>query len=218
MKVEIIPSILVPDKRRFLQRWNIASRYVNKAQIDVLDGSLLPYKSFSDPVFINSLRPALSLEVHLMVADAEKEIFCWNYRWVEKIIFHPEAVKNPAAAIKQIKLLGKKVGLAINPGTPIASVSPFLKRIDTVLVMTVQPGRNAAPFIPSAVKKIKRLRFKNRRLNIGADGGIKPRTARLCAQAGANLLVVGSYLKSRTFKARLESLKQSLSQSSNEKI
>ncbi|MEK9180682.1 MAG: ribulose-phosphate 3-epimerase [Patescibacteria group bacterium] len=206
----IIPSILVPDPVRFLERFKTIRRYAKVAQIDVLDGKFLPFKSFADPVFINGLRPGLKFEIHLMVSNPAAELSRWNYPWVKKIIFHIEAGKVTSAVIKKVRALRKKVGLAINPNTHVAKIKPFLRQIDAVLVMTVHPGRNAAPFVSSAVEKIKQLRLENRNLEIEVDGGIKPKTAKLCALAGANSLVVGSYLKNRIFKKRLDLLKKSL--------
>lgn len=207
MKAQIIPSILVPDAESFLQRYQAISASTNVAQLDVLDNSFLPYKSFSDPKFINRLRPRIAFEIHLMTKRLPAQIARWNFPWVKKIIFHLEAAKNPTQIIQLIKKQKKHVGIALNPETPAAAAKPYLKQINTVQVMTVHPGKNASPFLPQTLKKITQLRGYGQIKNICADGGINLKTAARSVKAGVNLLVVGSYLDNFSFAQNFKKLK-----------
>lgn len=210
MSAQIIPSLLAPDRSAFSDRLRVVSRRAAIAQIDVLDGSLVPYKDFFDPAAIDSMRPRIEFEAHFMTRDPAKKLAFWNYPWVKKIIFHIEAEKHPESVIAAIKRMGKLPGLAVSPNTPLERVLPYLDKLDTVLVMTVYPGRNGAKFLPRTVEKIRRLRKIAPGLNIEADGGINPKTAKLCAAAGANLLVAGSFLKNEDFKEKFQELKKAI--------
>ena len=127
---------------------------------------------------------------------------------MKKIIFHVEAKEDNGRIISAIKAMKKQVGIALNPPTPVSQILEWLPAVDTVLVMTVEPGRNGAPFIPGSLKKIKALRSRDKKVNIEVDGGIDPKTARKCRSAGANLFVVGSYLRNQDFKERYLELKK----------
>lgn len=210
MKVDIIPSLLTSSRSAFKRRLKIVSRHCLVAQLDVLNNTLVPFKDFCDPKIINRLRPAIALEIHLMVSDPLAHIPEWNYLWVSKIIFHFEATADPRREIMLIKSLGKKAGLAVNPATPVAVLSPYRAELDTCLIMTVNPGQNGSPFLPPTLKKISRLRKTSNRLNIEVDGGINPLTAKKCLKVGANLLVAGSYLENERFEERLLELRKAI--------
>lgn len=136
----------------------------------------------------------------------------WRYGWVKKIIFHIETVSSVADTLRQIRRLKVKAGIAVNPGTDASRVYPYLDEVDTILVMTVNPGRSGARFQPAVIEKVRQLRFRNKLVNIEVDGGINPATSRECLKAGANLFVIGSYLKDSLFARRLRELKDSLRQ------
>jgi ribulose-phosphate 3-epimerase len=210
MIARIIPSILTPNFSQFVARYRAVAS-AGLAQLDVLNGSFVPYRDFCDPKKINGLNPALSLEVHLMVRNLEREIPHWHYPWVKKIIFHLEATDDIEKCLQLIKRMKKLSGIALNPKTPVKAIFPFMAKIDTVLVMSVFPGRNSQKFLPAALFKVRALRKKSQRLNIEVDGGLNPQTVQKCARAGANLLVVGSYLDNARFKERMKSLKHILS-------
>jgi len=210
MSVQVIPSILVKSKRAFDRRFSVVNRSVRTAQLDVLDNTFLPFKSFRDSKYIHSKRPRVGFEVHLMINNVGSSLKNWDYPWVKKIIFHLEAEDKPEFAIWKIKTLKKKVGIAINPPTPASALKPYLKQIDTALVMTVHPGRNGAPFVPAAVSKIRQIRQWDKKVKIEVDGGLNPATAKQCVRAGAGLLVVGSYLKNEIFLQRLKELRSVL--------
>ena len=109
--------------------------------------------------------------------------------------------------IQLIKSFEKKVGVALNPSTPLDILKYELKNIDMVLIMTVNPGFGGQKFIPEMVQKIKDLREIDKNIDIEVDGGINNETAKLVKEAGANILVAGSYIFSGNYKEKIESLK-----------
>lgn len=210
MKTEIIPSILEPTKARFVERYRVVSSRVKIAQLDVLDNTFLPFSNFHDPDFIAGLHPVLDFEIHFMTRNVLEQLPEWGYPWVKKILFHYEAVPHPAALIALAKELGKGLGVVINPETDPAQIKTLLSEVDCVQAMTVHPGQNAAAFVPAALSHIRQLREMDKKLAIEVDGGMNPDTLKQCRQAGANLFVVGSYLKNDEFDSRLKKLNQAL--------
>lgn len=208
--IEIIPSILEPNEERFIARYRTVSRFCSLAQLDVLDNSFLPYADYADPIYIDRLKPRIKLEIHLMVAGVERAIAAWNYPWVSKIIFHAEAAPNHKKYIDQIRSQGMEPSIAIDPDTPFAAIEQILPELATIQVMTVNPGRNGAPFLPAALSSIRKLHQSYPQLAIEVDGGITPDTARACYDAGASIFVVGSFLAAEHFEKRMKALKLSL--------
>ena len=114
------------------------------------------------------------------------------------LTFHLEAVEDPAAAIRSIRDLGVKVGISLKPATPAKAVLPYLAQVDMVLVMTVEPGFGGQSFMADMLPKISEIRQEAEKrgldLDIQVDGGINETTGKLCVEAGANVLVAGSYV------------------------
>jgi ribulose-phosphate 3-epimerase len=161
---------------------------------DVMDGKFVKDKTF-DAEFVKSINTVpLKKDVHLMVKQPEKLVDKFIKAGADMISFHAEATRSPAKLIKKIKDKGILVGLAINPSTPLAKIEKFLDDIDYVLVMTVKPGKPAQKLIKSAVKKVKSLTQKKPNLIIEVDGGINAETAHEVIEAGADILVAGSYI------------------------
>ncbi len=206
MKIGIIPSILEPTKDKFVERYNLVSAHCKLAQLDVLDGSFLPYNNFHDPDFIAGLHPGIAFEIHFMTTDVEEKLDDWNFPWVTKILFHHEAIPHPASLIEKIKAMGKAAAVVINPETDPEKILGLLDDVGCVQVMTIHPGQNGTPFVPESVDHIRRLRQLNKNLTIEVDGGINPDTLKICRSAGADLFVAGSYLAG-DFAARLAELK-----------
>lgn len=210
MNREIIPSVLAYTADELVARLDAVGGFAPTVQLDVLDNTLIPYQDFHDPQFIDRLPPKASFEVHLMVKDAQAAIPKWNYPWVKKLIFHLEANVEPREGCRLIRSLGKSSGIAISPKTPFVKALPYLPDVDTILVMTVEPGRNGAPFLPEMLDKVRALRAAAPDVNIEVDGGVSLKTIKSCVSAGANLFVVGSYLKNGEFASRMQVLKQAL--------
>jgi len=194
----IAPSILAADFSRLgeLVR-EVEAGGADRIHIDVMDGHFVPNLSMG-PVVVKGLRPVtkLPLEVHLMVKDPAKFIEPFRNSGADSLIFHLEVVTDAAPFIHQIRSLGAKVGLAINPGTLVEFLEPYLPEIDIALCMTVWPGFGGQAFLPESPDRIAALRKIIDRLNpkceLEVDGGIDLTSAPVCAKAGATVLVVGT--------------------------
>jgi ribulose-phosphate 3-epimerase len=170
---------------------------VDRFQVDVMDGRFVPNITFG-ALAIESLRPLtrLAIEAHLMVEPPEDFIERFAKGGADTIIVHQEATPHLHRAIQQIHHLGKKAGVAINPSTPVSTLSEVLGSLQLVLVMTVNPGFGGQDFIPETLSKIRQVRnaIQERGLDceVEVDGGINNQTARLAVEAGADVLVAGS--------------------------
>ncbi len=212
---EIIPTILVKSFKDVEQRINSVEPYVNWAQLDIMDGVFVDNQTFNNPRKVKNIKTKLNLEAHLMVQYPEKVFDDW-LKVTSRVIFHYESkIQNRELGIRgmidKAHQAGKQVGIAISPETDIAVTAPFLKDLDVVLIMTVQPGWGGQKFKSWTLEKVKALRRIWSRGNIEIDGGIDPRTAKLAAKAGANLICSGTYIfKSKNVKRAIEKLKSNI--------
>jgi len=197
MKIKIAPSILsanFSDLKGELKKVERAG--ADLIHVDVMDGHFVPNITIG-PVVVKYMRKVtkLPLDVHLMIKNPAKYIAPFVNAGSDMITVHIETVslKGLAAIAKSLRSKGIKVGISLNPMTPITKIKNVLSLVDFVLIMSVNPGFGGQAFIPSAVKKIKRLRaiFKK---DISVDGGINNINAKLVKKAGANILVAGSYI------------------------
>lgn len=165
--------------------------------IDLMDGKFVKNKNFT-PSKINELLKDTTkpLDVHLMVDKPLNYLDIFAYLNTEYLTFHFEAVKNPIEIINQIKKLGIKVGMSIKPNTTIKEIAPYLEHLDLVLVMSVEPGEGGQEFMTSILPKITELNNLKTKYNfiISVDGGINDQTSILVKEAGADLLVSGSFV------------------------
>jgi len=163
--------------------------------IDVMDGHFVPNLTLG-PDLVRALRPHSRklFDVHLMIAPADPYLEAFARAGADVISVHAEAGPHLHRTLQTIRGLGKKAGIAINPGTPERAVEPVLDLVDLILCMTVNPGFGGQAFIGSVCDKIGRLRalVGPRPIDIEVDGGITAETAPLAAAAGANVLVAGS--------------------------
>ena len=162
--------------------------------IDVMDGQFVPNISFG-AVVMQSLRPysKLFFDVHLMIVEPERYIEDFIKAGADSVTIHVEATKNPAAVLQQIKDLGVKAGISLNPETPVETVLPYLNLADMALVMSVHPGRGGQKYIPESDGKLRVLREKaGTDYLIQVDGGIHQGNIRHAAECGANVFVAGS--------------------------
>ncbi len=211
--MKVAPSILACDFS------NMASELskINNADmvhIDVMDGHFVPNITFG-PDVVKSLRKHSSLvfDVHLMVSEPYKYIDRFSECGADIITFHIESDSNIMDTINKIRSNNKKVGLAIKPNTHISDIYNYLKYIDMVLVMTVEPGFGGQSFINNQVEKIKKIKEKINEYNLNnieieVDGGINLETAKISHNYGADICVAGTSLfHSKNLQNELLSLK-----------
>jgi ribulose-phosphate 3-epimerase len=161
---------------------------------DVMDGKFVKDKTF-DAEFVKSINPSpLKKDVHLMVKQPEKLVDGFIKAGANMLSFHAEATKSPKKLIEKIKSKGVMAGIAINPATALTKIDKLLNEVDFVLMMTVKPGKPGQKLIKSTIKKIKSLTKKKPGLLIEVDGGINADTAHEVIEAGADILVAGSYI------------------------
>ena len=194
----VAPSLLSSDFSRLGEE----IRAVEKAgadwiHIDVMDGHFVPNLTLGPPV-IKKLRSVTSLpfDVHLMVSHPENFIQPFVQAGADYLTVHIEAVSNPLETLQHIKSLNVKAGISLRPATSVEALRPFLKSVDLVLVMTVEPGKGGQSFITKQADKVRLLREMVNSLSspplIAVDGGITDQTAKQVALA--DVLVSGSYI------------------------
>lgn len=167
--------------------------------VDIMDGKFVSEKTFSfSEIKKISTYTTKPLDVHLMVANPSKYINDYAMLDTEYLTFHYEAVKDVRKVIEAVKMTGIRCGLSINPETGVKDIYPFLSDLDLVLVMSVEPGKGGQKFIDNTLEKISNLKEEiiNQGLltKIEVDGGINKETAYSCREAGADILVSGSFI------------------------
>lgn len=181
---------------------------------DVMDGKFVPNTSFSlDDLSLMHKETKLFLDVHLMIENPEKYFIDYVKNGADLVTVHYEATNELSSLIENIKKAGVKVGVSIKPKTNVEVLYPYLKDLDLVLVMSVEPGFGGQSFIPSALEKIEKLRKEIDKNNynclIEVDGGINKETGDLCKKSGVDVLVAGSYLFGKEdILDRIEDLKK----------
>lgn len=197
-QIKISPSILSCDFSEIgseIEKLNNSG--ADLIHIDVMDGHFVPNLTFGPPI-ISKIRKCskLPFDVHLMISPVEKYIQDYANAGADIITFHPEATDNIQRTINVIKSCKKKVGISLNPETPGTVIENYLKEIDLILIMSVNPGFAGQKFMPEVLEKVNffRSKIKNENLNIDIeiDGGIDFETAPLAIKAGANILVSGT--------------------------
>jgi len=211
MKIKIAPSILSADFSCLDKELKkVALAGADLIHVDVMDGHFVPNITIG-PVVVKDLRKCtkLPLDVHLMIKNPQNYTESFVKAGSDMITFHIETIS--VAVLKAQRAIlrkkGIKIGISLNPATPLTKIIPVLKYVDFVLVMSVNPGFGGQNFIPSAISKISKLRaiFKG---DISVDGGINEHTAKIVIEAGANVLAAGSYIfKSNNYKSAIRRLR-----------
>ncbi len=191
----IAPSMLSADPDRLFE----ATQGVEKAgadwiHLDIMDGRFVPNQTIG-PEVVAKIRGAtrLPFDVHLMIESPEKHLKRFVEAGADRVTVHQEACQDLKAVIDQIKQLGAKAGVALRPQTDAKILDGVLDQIDLVLVMTVNPGLGGQAFMADMLPKIKQIR-QNYSGHIQVDGGINHETGKQCLDAGANVLVAGTYV------------------------
>lgn len=197
--VQIAPSILSADFLHLSKDVELVNNYADLFHLDIMDGSFVPNISFGFPVVEAIAKEAAKpLDVHLMIVNPEKYVERFAKAGASMISFHYEAAReNSGLVLRQIRDLGVKAGLVINPDCPVEAIFPYLEELDFVLIMSVFAGFGGQRFIPESLERISRVRkeLDKRGLTnvpIEVDGGIGPANAGLVKAAGAEILVAGS--------------------------
>ena len=196
--IRIAPSILSADFARLgAEIEAVTNAGADLIHVDVMDGHFVPNFTIGPPI-VKALRPhaKIPLDVHLMISPADPFIEAFAEAGADGITVHPEAGPHIHRTLQLIRSLGKKPGIALNPGTPVDHIDWVLDLVDLVLVMTVSPGFGGQSFIASQLKKIEataeRIAKTGREIALEVDGGITPQTAKQVISAGANVLVAGT--------------------------
>jgi ribulose-phosphate 3-epimerase len=196
--VKIAPSILSADFARLGDEIKDVERGgADYIHVDVMDGHFVPNITIG-PLIVEAIRPVtqLPLDVHLMIENPDQYIEAFAKAGADYITVHVEASRHLHRTIQLIKSTGVKAGVVVNPATPVETLKHVIEDVDLVLLMSVNPGFGGQKFIQSVLPKIRQVKEMANELNpnleIEVDGGVNEETAKLCIEAGANVLVAGS--------------------------
>lgn len=198
--IKISPSILSADFSKLGEEIkSIEKAGADYIHIDVMDGSFVPNITIGNEV-VRAIRSstALPFDVHLMINNPDNHVKAFAEAGSDIITIHAEASIHLDRSLALIKSFGKKAGVSLVPSTHEDVLDYVLDKLDLILVMTVNPGFGGQKFLDSQLRKIENIRKKieksGRKIDLEVDGGVNPQTAKLAVQAGADVLVAGSYI------------------------
>lgn len=214
--IKVAPSLLSADFRNIEREIKRVERCkVDLLHLDVMDGHFVPNITFG-PMIVGAINRCtkLPLDVHLMIENPDSSVESFVKSGADYLTVSFEACKHLHRTINLIKSFKVKVGCALNPATPFSVIKPALKKLDLLLLMTVNPGFGGQKFIPSVLPKIEEARkfIQEHKLKtkIEVDGGINLQTAKLVKKAGATILVAGAAIfKSKNYCRTVKAIRES---------
>ena len=211
--VQIAPSMLSADFLHLQKDVEMVNEYADLFHLDIMDGVFVPNLSYGFPIVEAIAKSARKpLDVQLMIVSPEKYIERFAKAGADMISFHLNATENPSMVLSQIRSLGLKAGLAINPDIEVESLFPYLEQADYILIMSVFAGFGGQKFIETTYERVRTLKneLDSRGINIPieVDGGVSPTNASALRQSGVEILVAGSAVfKSSNPAATIASMK-----------
>jgi len=207
MNSKIFPSLMAKNQKELDILIKKFEGVTKELHIDIVDGKFAKNKTFQFPFKLN---PNFQYNVHLMIKNPEKWIKN-NRNIFSLIIPHFEEIKNKTKYIQELRQKKKKVALAILPETTVSKLSPYLKKIDYLLILTVHPGFYGSKFLKSELNKIRLIKKINHKIKIMVDGGMNPKTIKMAHQKGGDLFISGSYLlQAKNPKKKIQELLHNL--------
>ncbi|MDK2919943.1 MAG: ribulose-phosphate 3-epimerase [Candidatus Petromonas sp.] len=208
---QILPSVFAADLMNLKEECDfLYEKGFKVLHVDMMDGNFVPHIAFGSAQ-IKSIKKQvkMKLDVHMMVSALEQKISSVLETGAEMISVHYESTPHVRYVIDQIKQHGRKAGVVINPGTDTSLLKPLLNTIDYILIMSINPGRPGQSFIEETIDRIREVKAMvgDRDIQIEVDGGIDEQIAIRCIEAGASMIVIGSYLFTDN-KAHLKNLKR----------
>lgn len=187
----VVPAILTDSPAALETMVRQAETFTNYVQFDIMDGQFVPSRSITAQHLAN-LPMTLAWEAHLMVQHPEDHLEDFRKAEAQKVIFHYESADSPPKVISLARELGLKIGLAVNPDTPVSVILPLAADVDSVLFLSVHPGFYGSRFIPEVMDKIIEFRRRQPDKETGVDGGIKETNLTEIARSGVDVIYVGS--------------------------